>query len=108
MSVTGILVVGLFAGIATYFKILNQNNASIDLTVASQNVLRSTVGALRYGGGVEDTNAIADTNAPTGSWNTSNANFVIIIDIPAADSSHNYIIDSSTGYPYMNELVYFK
>ncbi|HET7528970.1 MAG TPA: hypothetical protein VFJ84_01940, partial [Candidatus Saccharimonadales bacterium] len=41
-------------------------------------------------------------------WNTSNAAFVIVISTPALDSTRNYIIDSSTGAPYMNELVYYK
>lgn len=108
MVVTGILVIGLFAGIATYFKLISQNNAGIDLTVSSQNLLRSTVEALRYGGGVEQSNTITDPNAPVGGWNTSNSNFVIVIDTPAEDSAHNYIINPATGGPYMNELVYYK
>jgi len=108
MVVTGILAVGVFTAIGIYFKTINQNNAYIDLVVNSQNLLRSTVEALRFGGGVEQSNTISDPHAPAGGWNTSNTNFVIIIDSPAEDTSHNYIIDPTTGGPYMNELVYYK
>jgi len=57
---------------------------------------------------VRQTNSIADSHAPAGGWNTGNENFVIIIAVPAVDSSNNYIIDTATGSPYNNELVYFK
>ncbi len=78
------------------------------MSVDSQNLLRVTVEALRYGAGVRQNNTIADINAPTGGWSTGNANFVIIIAVPAFDSSRDYIIDSATGGPYLNELVYYK
>lgn len=103
-----ILVVAFFTFVSDYFILAVRNNDSIDMTVSSQNLLRSTVEALRFGDGVRQSNTISDSNAPAGGWNTSNTNFVIIIAIPALDSSRNYIIDSSTGSPYMNELVYFK
>src|SRR5437868_9450294 len=91
-----------------YFILITKNNASIDMTTSSQNLLRSTVETLRVSNGVRQTNSITDTNAPVGGWNTSNTNFVIVIFSPALDSGHNYIIDPGTGSPYMNELVYYK
>jgi hypothetical protein len=94
--------------ITDYFMLITRNNASIDMTVSSQNLLRSTVETLRLSNGVRQTNSISDSNSPAGGWNTSNANFVIVIDTPALDASHNYIVDPSTGGPYMNELVYYK
>ena len=78
------------------------------MTINSQNLLRTTVENIRFGNGVEQTNKISDPNAPSGGWNTNNTNFVIVIPVPAVDSSHNYIIDPATGSPYMNELVYYK
>jgi hypothetical protein len=91
-----------------YFTVVTRNNILIDMTADSQNLLRSTVEELRYGAGVRQTNAISDPNAPGSGWNTSNANFVIIIAMPALDSDENYIIDTDTGNPYNNEFVYFK
>ncbi|HET9850162.1 MAG TPA: hypothetical protein VFP35_00835 [Candidatus Saccharimonadales bacterium] len=107
-AVTAILAVSFLSALTNYYLVIARNNASIDLTVGSQNLLRTTVEALRVGGGVRQTNTITDPNAPAGGWTTSNSNFVIVIASPALDSSRNYIIDPSTGNPYMNELVYYK
>lgn len=108
ITLIGIISVSLLAIFVNYFTIITRNNMVIDMTVDSQNLLRSTVEELRYGAGVRQANTISDPNGPPGGWNTSNANFVIIIAVPAIDSNRNYIIDSDTGSPYNNELVYFK
>lgn len=108
ISVASILFLAFMAAILNYFVLLTQNNALIDMTNSSQNLLRSTVSALRVSDGVRQTNSITDPNAPSGGWNTSNSNFVIVIDTPSLDVNHNYIIDSTTGGPYMDELVYYK
>lgn len=108
ISIIGILSVSMLAIITNYFVIMTRNNLMIDMTVDSQNLLRTTVEALRYGAGVRQNNTIADANEPMGGWNTSNTDFVIIIAVPAQDPSRNYIIDPDTGNPYQNELVYYK
>lgn len=108
ISVGAILFLAFMTVITNYFILITRNNASIDMTTSSQNLMRSTVEVLRVSNGVRQTNSISDINAPAGGWNTSNTNFVIVISTPAIDSSHNYIIDPSTGSPYMNELVYYK
>lgn len=106
--ILGILIISLFSFSTYYFSNVTRNSAFVDMSVDSQNLLRATVEQLRYGAGVRQSNTITDPNAPVGGWNTSNTNFVIIIAVPAIDSSDNYIIDSATGSPYNNELVYFK
>ncbi len=108
ISLFGIISVTFLGAITIYFANITRNNASIDMTVNSQNLLRSTVDELRYSAGVRQTNTISDPNGPGGGWNTSNSAFVIIIAKPAEDSSRNYIINPLTGVPYINELVYFK
>ncbi len=108
ISVMGILLVGLFAGITYFFANMTRNNNYIEMTVNSQNFLRATVEQLRYGVGVRQNNTVSDANEPVGGWDTSNSNFVIIIAVPAHDSNDNYIIDPATGSPYNNELVYFR
>jgi prepilin-type N-terminal cleavage/methylation domain-containing protein len=108
ITVTAVLSLALTAAITNYLVLISRNNASIDMSSSSQNLLRNTVEALRTGDGVRQTNAISDSHAPPGGWNTNNTNFVIVIAVPAEDSSHNYIVDTSTGSPYMNELVYYK
>jgi len=103
------LVAVVFLGVVTnYLVIIARNNELSEMTLTSQNLLRSTVENLRFGDGVRQTNTISDPNAPGGGWNTSNTSFVIILAVPAVDTSHNYIIDPATGSPYMNELVYYK
>lgn len=108
VTIASILFLAFMLVITDYFMLITRNNDSIDMTNNSQNLLRSTVEVLRLSNGVRQTNSITDPNAPSGGWNTSNSNFVIVISTPALDSSHNYIIDPSTGGPYMNELVYYK
>mgnify|MGYP000362534711 CR=1 FL=1 len=108
MTVTGILLVSLFAISTYFFSAITRNNMLVEMTVDAQNLLRATVEELRYGAGVRQTNTINDVNSPAGGWNTSNANFIIIIATPAVNSTNEYIIDPLTGSPYNNELVYFK
>jgi prepilin-type N-terminal cleavage/methylation domain-containing protein len=108
LTVFGILSVSLLAIISNYFGIIARNNSLVDMTVASQDFLRATEENIRFGAGVRQTNEISDTNAPGGAWNTDDTNFVIIIAVPAVDNDRNYIIDSATGEPYMNELVYYR
>ncbi len=108
LSVFAVLSVGLLGVLPNYLATITRDNIYVDMTVDSQNLLRSTVEELRYGAGVRQTNAISDINAPAGGWNTGNSNFVIIIAAPATDADDQYIIDPITGNPYNNELVYFK
>jgi prepilin-type N-terminal cleavage/methylation domain-containing protein len=105
MAIVGVVFTGV---IAHYFVVISRNNALTEMTINSQNLLRSTVENIRYGNGVRQTNTINDPNSPVGGWNTSNTSFVIIIAVPALDASKQYIVDPGTGSPYMNELVYYK
>ncbi len=108
ISVTAVIAVVFLYVISNYFVTITRNNELADMTINSQNLLRTTVENIRFGNGVETTNTISDPNAPSGGWNTSNTSFVIVIPVPAVDTSKNYIIDPNTGSPYMNELVYYK
>lgn len=105
MAIIGVVFLGI---VANYFVVISRNNELAEMTIQSQNLLRTTVENIRFGDGVRQTNQNPDANAPTGGWNTSNSSFVIIIAVPALDSSKQYIIDPNTGSPYMNELVYYK
>lgn len=108
ITIIGLLTVSMIAAFTNYFAIITRNSRFVELTVESQNLLRSTVEELRYGAGVSQTNTIADANGPGGGWNTSVANFVIIISMPVIDANNEYVIDPSTGDPYNNEFVYYK
>ncbi len=108
ITIGSILFLAFMVAMTNQFVLITKGNAASDMATTSQNLLRSTVEAIRLGDGVRQTNTISDPNAPPGGWNTNNSNFVIVIATPALDSSHNYIIDPNTGSPYMNELVYYK
>lgn len=108
VSVTAIVAVVFLGVVSNYFVVITRNNELTDMTINAQNLLRTTVENIRYGNGVEQTNTISDPNAPAGGWNTNNTSFVIVIPVPSENSSKDYIIDPSTGSPYMNELVYYK
>ena len=108
IAVMGIIMVGIFAVFTSYFVQLTRNDITLQMTTDSQNLLRVVTEELRYGAGVRQTNSIADPNAPGGTWNTSDANFVIITAVPAIDTNDEYIIDPLTAEPYINELVYYK
>lgn len=108
ITISSILFLAFMAAMTSHFTLITKNNASIDMAANSQNLLRATVETLRVGQGVRQTNTIADLNAPSGGWNTSNTSFVIVIATPALNSARDYIIDPSTGGPYINELVYYK
>lgn len=104
-AIVGVVFLGMAAN---YFVVITRNNELASMTIDSQNLLRTTVENIRFGDGIRQTNQISDPNAPAGGWNTSNSTFVIVIAVPAVTQAHAYIIDSSTGSPYMNELVYYK
>lgn len=108
IAVTAIVAVVFLGVITSYFVTITRNNELTDMTLNSQNLLRTTVENIRFGNGVEQSNTITDPNAPAGGWNTSNSSFVIVLEVPAEDVNHDYIIDPTTGSPYMNELVYYK
>lgn len=108
IAILGVISVGIMYAFTNYLALTTRSGIMTSMTVDSQNVLRATVEELRYGAGVRQTNSLTDANAPSGGWNTSNSNFVIVIAMPAVDSSRNYIIDTATGEPYNNEFVYFK
>ena len=77
------------------------------LATESETVLRSVVEELRQSSSIRTTNANPDSNAPGGTWTTSNTSLILIISTPVLDSANNFIIDSNTGYPYQNEIVYY-
>jgi Tfp pilus assembly major pilin PilA len=109
MMVVGALVILAVSAIFTnYFVLITRNNLYVEMTADSQNLLRSMVEELRFGAGIRQVNSLSDPNMPTGGWNTSNDNFVIIIAVPAKGVNGNFIINTATGSAYKNEYVYFK
>lgn len=108
ITVMGVLLVTLLGFCTYFFTQVTRTNHMVEMSVDSQNLLRTAVEELRYGAGVRVNNTISDPHEPGGGWSTSNADFVIIIAVPAEDVNRDYIIDPNTGSPYQNELVYYR
>lgn len=110
-----IVVIGVISLLiipATYFMIyfyggVLKNSVQASLAVESESLLRSVVEELRVSSGVRSTNTLSDPNEPAGGWTTSNSNLVLIVATPVLDNDNNYVIDTNTGEPYNNEIIYF-
>jgi prepilin-type N-terminal cleavage/methylation domain-containing protein len=107
IGIVGLLMVPATMVMISFYGATIRNSTEARLAVESQNILRSMVEELRTSSGVRASNTITDTNAPAGGWTTSNASLVLIISTPVTDTNNNYVIDSLTGDPYQNELIYF-
>ena len=79
-----------------------------ELAIESQILLRSIVEDTRLAGSLSTTNQNTDSNSPVGGWVTNDPSNILIIDLPAINVSRDIIYDSSTGYPYDNEVVYYS
>jgi Tfp pilus assembly major pilin PilA len=108
LLVSSLVIIMILTIFTNYFVLITRSNLFVEMTADSQNLLRSMIEELRYGAGVRQNNTITDPNAPVGGWNTSNANFVIIIAVPAKNAQGNFVIDTDTAAPYKNEFVYYK
>lgn len=104
MAILSITFMAVFTG---FLVTMTRQNLEIEMTNDSQNLLRTMVEELRYGAGVRQTNTIIDPNESSG-WSTSDTNFVIITAVPALDSNNEYILNTETGSPFMNEFVYYR
>lgn len=105
--VAAILVTTLLTVTFSFYGNSVRTSTQARLAVESESILRSMVEELRISSGVRASNTISDPNAPAGGWTTSNSSLVLIISTPVFDSSNNFVIDSTTGEPYQNEIVYY-
>ncbi len=106
ISAASIMAVVLFTVTLDYYASAIRSHEMAQLALESQSILAQVTEDLRLADGVSATNQIADANKTTG-WTTSDAGNVLIVQSPAVDASRNIIYDTSTGYPYRNEYVYF-
>jgi len=107
ITIAGIMATVLFTATFYYFVTASQSETSTTLALESQTILTQLTEDIRLADSIASMNALPDSNAPGGVWTTSDPSNIIIIESPAVDSSRNIIYDSSTGYPYRNEFIYF-
>jgi prepilin-type N-terminal cleavage/methylation domain-containing protein len=107
-AAVGAIISVLMLGVSVfYFGNVLQSQATAEMALDSQLVLTQLVEDIRLSDGISATNQLPDANAPPGGWITNDPSNIIIINTPAIDSARDIIYDSSTGYPYRNEQIYF-
>lgn len=106
-AIAGLLIISTTTVMLFFYGDVLRGNLQSQLAVESQNVLRTIVEELRVSSGIRSSNTINDANAPGGLWTTSNTNLILIISTPVLNGSRQFVIDSATGSPYQNEIVYF-
>lgn len=106
-AIAAILVTALMTISLTYYSSSLNSNITAQLGIDSHYVLRNIVEDIRLADSIGSTNVLTDSNQPSGGWVTSDTNNILVITTPATTVNRDVIYDSSTGYPYRNELIYF-
>lgn len=106
-TLIGILVAPVIFSSLRFYADVSSNNRKAALSLDSQSVLRKFTDDVRMASGFDASNIITDPSKPSG-WANGGSNHVLIVSTPALDSSGNFIIDSSTGKPYKNEIVFYN
>jgi type II secretory pathway pseudopilin PulG len=107
LTVASFLALVLFTATFYYYVNTSQSETSTSLALDSQTILTQITDDIRLADSIANTNTITDTNGPGGGWVTSDPSNIIIIESPAVNSSRNIIYNSTTGFPYRNEFIYF-
>lgn len=108
ISIASILSLILITVMVDYYGEILRSQATAELAIESQTVLRKMVEDTRLADSIHATNLITDPNAPSGGWVTSDPSNVLIVANPAIDISRNIIYDPADNFPYEDEVVYFN
>ncbi len=107
LGVASILTVIMITITLYFYADILRQQAIAEIAVESQGILRRLVEDIRTADSIHTTNAIADANSPSGGWQTSDPNNVMIIASPAFDSNRQIIYSPTDNLPYENELIYY-
>lgn len=108
ISIASIMTVVMMVVMVYFYGDVLKSQATAELAIESQTVLRRIVEDARLADAIRSTNQISDSNAPVGGWTTSDPSNVLIIATPASDSNEAIIYNPDDSYPYENEVVYFS
>lgn len=107
VSISAIMVSILFIVTFNYYTATVKADTSTTMALQSQTLLNQLAEELRLANAVLASSQLTDANQPSGGWQTSDEANVFIIESPAVDANQNIIFDTSTGFPYSNEYIYF-
>lgn len=108
ISIASVLTLVLVTVTVYYYGDILRSQATAELAIESQTVLRKIIDDTRLADGIRTTNQITDANAPVGGWVTNDPSNILIIATPAITTARDIIYDSSSGQPYENENIYFQ
>jgi prepilin-type N-terminal cleavage/methylation domain-containing protein len=91
-----------------YFSDVMAANAETRLTIEAQTVNRLVAEDMRTATRILTAATLPDANAPVAGWNTSNADLILVLSVPATDVNKNFIFNASTGEPFQNEYIFFE
>jgi prepilin-type N-terminal cleavage/methylation domain-containing protein len=83
LTVAGILAMVLFTATFYYYANAAQAETATTLALESQSILTQLTEDIRLADSIASTNAIPDSNGPSGGWTTSDPSNIIIIESPA-------------------------
>ena len=90
-----------------FFGSTIRSQVTAQMATDSHYALRAIVEDIRISDKVAAGNTLPDSNQPSGGWLTSDADNVLVLDLPATDENVDIIYDDTTGNPYSNEYIYF-
>ncbi len=108
ISIATILNLVLITIMVDYYGDILRSQATAELAIESQTVLRKMVEDTRLADSIHTTNLITDPNAPSGGWITSDPSNVLIVANPAITSTRSIIYNPADSYPYEDEVIYFN
>ena len=108
ITIASILTILMISITIYYYADILKTQATAELALESQAVLRKMIEETRFADAVRASNTITDANSPPGGWTTNDPSDILIIASPAYDSSRNIIYNNSDSFPYENESIYFK
>ncbi len=108
VSIASIITLMLITIMVDYYGDILRSQATAELAIESQTVLRKMIDDTRLADAIRSKNQITDANAPAGGWVTSDPSNVLIVANPAITSSRSIIYNPSNNYPYEDELIYFN
>lgn len=107
MGIAAAIATVLMTVSLTFFGSAIRSQVTAEMAVESHFTLRAIIEDIRLADNIAAMGVLADANAPSGGWTTSDTNNTLIINRPATTNTNDIIYDSSTGNPYDNEYIYF-
>ena len=106
LAVAGGMIAILFTVTFNYYVATVKAEAATQMALESHSLLNQLTEDIRLADSIGGTNTVSDPSNP-GGWTTNDPSNIIIIQSPATEADKDIIYDSSTGYPFSNEYIYF-